>query len=322
MNRKKCPCCQSSLTKRNGKRNGVQLYKCYACGRQFRASEKMTDEQLWYLYQERKQTIAELAQTFGVSVSTIKRRLHVIHIEWTQPDLHGMSGYVHLDTTYWGRSWGVLVALDDVTKRALYIAYVSGETNEAYALAVYTIQEKGYEIRGLILDGRKGLFLLFKDYKIQMCQFHMKQIIIRYLTKNPRIKASMALLLLINDMPKVSKEKFEIAFQEWKERYAETIKKKSISKVNEKMHYTHKRLRGAMRSIEFYLPYLFTYKQPECICMPNTNNKIEGIFTDLKKNLNMHSGLSEDNRKRIINGFFLALEGNLHINKTEGKNPL
>ena len=89
MNRKKCPCCQSSLTKRNGKRNGVQLYKCYACGRQFRASEKMTDEQLWYLYQERKQTIAELAQTFGVSVSTIKRRLHVIHIEWTQPDFTG-----------------------------------------------------------------------------------------------------------------------------------------------------------------------------------------------------------------------------------------
>lgn len=74
--------------------------------------------------------------------------------------------------------------------------------------------------------------------------------------------------------------------------------------------------------VKFYLPYLFTYKQPECICMPNTNNKIEGIFTDLKKNLNMHSGLSEDNRKRIINGFFLALEGNLHINKTEGKNPL
>jgi hypothetical protein len=279
----------------------------------------MSDEQLWYLYQERKQTIAELAQISGVSASTIKRRLHVLRIEWTQPDLHGMSGYVHLDTTYWGRSWGVLVALDDVTKRALYIAYVSGETNEAYALAVCTIKNKGYEIKGLILDGRKGLFLLFKDYKIQMCQFHMKQIIIRYLTKNPRIKASAALLILINEMPKLSKRKFEAAFLEWKEKYADTIKKKSTSKVNGKIHYTHKRLRGAMRSIEFYLPYLFTYKQPECLCMPNTNNKIEGIFTDLKKNLNIHSGLSEDNRKRIINGFFLALEGNLHIDKNRGQ---
>ena len=28
--------------------------------------------------------------------------------------------------------------------------------------------------------------------------------------------------------------------------------------------------------------------------MPNTNNKIEGTFTDLKKNLNNHSGLTRD----------------------------
>ncbi|MBR1808674.1 MAG: IS1 family transposase, partial [Paludibacteraceae bacterium] len=56
MNRKKCPSCNSPITKRNGKRNGVQLYKCQACGRQFRAGEKPTNELLWYLYQERKQT--------------------------------------------------------------------------------------------------------------------------------------------------------------------------------------------------------------------------------------------------------------------------
>ena len=42
--------------------------------------------------------------------------------------------------------------------------------------------------------------------------------------------------------------------------------------------------------------------------MPNTNNKIEGVFTDLNKNLNNHVGLSEDGRKRFIEGFFLALE--------------
>ena len=45
--------------------------------------------------------------------------------------------------------------------------------------------------------------------------------------------------------------------------------------------------------------------------MPNTNNKIEGTFTDLKKNLNNHSGMSQENRKRFIIGFFLALESKL-----------
>ena len=30
-----------------------------------------------------------------------------------------------------------------------------------------------------------------------------------------------------------------------------------------------------MHSVDFYLPYLFTYQQPGCEGMPNTNNKIE-----------------------------------------------
>lgn len=42
--------------------------------------------------------------------------------------------------------------------------------------------------------------------------------------------------------------------------------------------------------------------------MPNTNNKIEGTFADLKKPLNTHSGMSEENRKLFICGFFLALK--------------
>lgn len=73
-----------------------------------------------------------------------------------------------------------------------------------------------------------------------------------------------------------------------------------------------------MRSLDFYLEYLFTYQDPMCEGMPNTNNKIEGTFTDLKNNLNNHSGMTIENRKRFINGFFLALDGRLH-NKSEGR---
>jgi hypothetical protein len=51
--------------------------------------------------------------------------------------------------------------------------------------------------------------------------------------------------------------------------------------------------------------------------MPNTNNKIEGTFTDLKKNLNNHSGLTRENRKRFISGFFLALAETLSMKKQE-----
>ena len=64
---------------------------------------------------EDKQTISELSHRFGVSESTIKRRLKDISKSWEQPTIEG-CGYVHMDATYWGRggrSWGVWLALDE-----------------------------------------------------------------------------------------------------------------------------------------------------------------------------------------------------------------
>ena len=34
--------------------------------------------------------------------------------------------------------------------------------------------------------------------------------------------------------------------------------------------------------------------------MSNTNNLIKGLFSDLKKNVNVHSGMSKESRKRFI----------------------
>ena len=320
MNKKKCPYCGSPITKRNGTRNGVQLYKCQACGRQFRAGEKLSDERLWQLYQEQKQTASEIATTVEVSRSTISRRLKKIDVEWRQPSLRGMSGFVHLDVTYWGHNWGVLLALDNASNKPLYMSFVQAEKNSDYELAIQIIRENGYEIRGIIIDGKRGLFTMFAEYKIQMCHYHMKQIVFRYLTKNPRLKAAIALEVLINRLTKITKDEFIHAYDEWKYTYSDAINKRSTSKRSGKEHYTHRRLRTAMHSIDFYLPYLFTYQEDCCKGMPNTNNKIEGTFTDLKKNLNTHSGMSKQSRKRFINGFFLALESNsANQNSSESK---
>ena len=67
-----------------------------------------------------------------------------------------------------------------------------------------------------------------------------------------------------------------------------------------------------MVSISFYIKWLFTFEKVEG--MPNTNNIIEGTFTDLKNNLRNHPGMSQENRKRFMNGFFLAYT---ELHKTE-----
>lgn len=280
-----------------------------ACGRQFRAGEAMTNAELWTWYQANKQTVAELSAITGKSPSTIKRRLREVAVSWEQPCLEGMSGFVHLDVTYWGRNWGVMLALDDATCRPLYVAFIRHETVADYVKAVDTITGNGYTVKGIVIDGMRSLFDVFSQYRIQMCQFHMRSIVDRYLTKNPRLRAAVALKALMGSLAMLEGAEFARKFWQWKNDWANTINRQTVDKRTGKSHYTHKRLRTAMNSISFYLPYLFTYQEMECEGMPNTNNKIEGVFTDLKKNLNNHSGMGEDGRKRFISGFFLALEG-------------
>lgn len=192
MNKKECPVCHGKHTVKNSIRKGIQLYLCKDCGYQFRAGTYISEDKLWEAYKQEKQTINELSQRFGVSVSTIKRKLHCIKREWKQPPLLG-DGFVHMDVTYWGRSFGVILAMDTVTGCPLYMEFVKSETVKDYADALESIKRRGYVVRGIIIDGKQSLFKLFADYPIQMCQFHMRQIIRRYLTLNPKLLAARKL---------------------------------------------------------------------------------------------------------------------------------
>ena len=309
----RCQVCGGTHTKKNGVRKGVQLYKCKDCGHQFRSGIDVSADDLWIAYQQGKQTISELSACYGMSVSTVKRRLQGVKREWVQPQLSG-EGFVHLDVTYWGRGFGVLLALDTQTCMPLYMAFVKSETVKDYEAAVNSIRERGYVIRGLIVDGKQSLFRTISDYPIQMCQFHMKQIIRRYLTQNHKMLSSRELMDLIGRLHRSAEADFKRDYREWKMRWKATINHRSLHKDG-RMHYAHQRLRAAVTSLDFYMPYLFTFQREECRGMPNTNNKIEGVFTDLKKNLNNHSGLTMENRRRFISRFFLTLTESLDMEK-------
>ena len=51
------------------------------------------------------------------------------------------------------------------------------------------------------------------------------------------------------------------------------------------------------------MPRLWTfYDHPE-LGVPNTNNSLEVIFTDLKTKLRVHSGIKRDFRRKIIDEY-------------------
>ncbi len=206
------------------------------------------------MYQDGKQTVAKIARKTDLSPSTIKRVLRDIAIRWEQPDLTGRSGFVHLDVTYWGHNRGVFLALDDESCRPLYLAFIHHETIADHEKAVKTIADLGYVTKGIVIDGMRSLSDNFSSYRIQMCQYHMLRIVKRYLTKSPRLKVSRSLKNLMKRLVGMGKDDFMKEYARWKEEYSQTLNRCSVSKRDGKSHYTHKRQRTAMNSVDFYLP--------------------------------------------------------------------
>lgn len=274
-----------------------------ACGRRFSGGHEITKDEIWEMYLHGKQTVAQISKNTGLSTSTIKRRLASLSIEWTQPKVTG-SGVVHLDATYFGRNTGVLLALESGTGRLLYMQHIAHEHISDYENAINHIVSTGYQVQGVVIDGLQKLFTVLAEYKIQMCQFHMVAIIRRKLTKNPQLEAGKELRDLAYRMKVLRRDAFTYEFDTWKRKWYDFLKEKTTNELTGRTMFTHQRLRSAMISISTYLPFLFTYEEVDG--MPNTNNMIEGTFTDMKKALRNHPGMNEENRKRMMNGFFLA----------------
>lgn len=117
-----------------------------SCGHCFRGGHKLTEDEVWNMYLNSKQTAAEISTKTGVSPSTVKRILSRITFEWKQPNMTG-KGVIHLDATYFGRNTGVLLALESQTGRLLYMKHIAHEHISDYVDAVSHILSSGYEIK-------------------------------------------------------------------------------------------------------------------------------------------------------------------------------
>ncbi len=119
-----------------------------------------------------------------------------------------------MDTTYWGRSFGVMLFKDAISKENLLKYYVKNETNALYLQGLKELELLGYTINAVVCDGRKGLVQSLDDLPVQMCQFHQVAIIRRYITKNPKTPASIELKEIVALLKMTDKESFQGALND------------------------------------------------------------------------------------------------------------
>jgi hypothetical protein len=210
---------------------------------------------------------------------------------------------VLMDATYWGRGFGVMLFKDAISKENLLKYYIKSETNKLYLQGIQELKSRGFIILAIVCDGRKGLMQTFRETPVQMCQFHQVAIIRRYITKRPRLPASIELNEVIMLLTRTDKESFEGALSDWFTKWQFYLRERTFNPETSKSHYTHKRLRSAYRSIKSNLPWLFTWYDNLGLNIPNTTNALEGHFADLKNKMRNHNGLSKQRKKKFIDGF-------------------
>lgn len=92
------------------------------CGRQFLGGIRRDKSQVISEYIEGKQTRKQLAAKYGGSVRTIERDLE--GMRYVQKVSKDKSVVIQMDTTYWGRDFG-LMAIKDATGTRSYGASMS-----------------------------------------------------------------------------------------------------------------------------------------------------------------------------------------------------
>ena len=142
------------------------MYKCKDCGRQFFGGHRRDKSQVISDYVDGKQTIEQLAVKYGVDERTIRRDLEGMRY------VHKIAKYkevtIQMDTTYWGRNFGLMVIRDALRSVVLWHKYVTYETIAQYVEGVDWLRSNGFHIYGAVIDGLKGLAQALRPIKVQM----------------------------------------------------------------------------------------------------------------------------------------------------------
>lgn len=248
-----------------------------------------------------KQTSAELGRKYGRCRQWVLKQLGEINADDNQIiNISPRPIVVAADATFFSRSYGVLIFREPNLKKNLIWKEIYSETPGQYEQLKLKLENQGFCIKAVVLDGKRGVRSVFAGIPVQMCQFHQVAIINRYLTRRPILPAGKELRAIALRLTESSEKEFSELLNAWYLKWRPFLKEKTVNPITEHWHYTHKRIRSAYRSLETNLPYLFTCQKYPELNIPNTCNSLDGSNTTLKNLLRIHRGLNRQNRYKMI----------------------
>lgn len=148
----------------------------------------------------------QLSQKYSLCVRTIWERLkgmRHVHVVSKHKDV-----VINMDTTYWGRQFGLMIIKYAFRNKILWHRFVRYESVSDYLDGIDWLRLNGFKIYGIVCYGMRGLFSALKTYRLQMCQYNMIQIVRRHLTTKPDLEASVELLAITHSLSRNSARHF------------------------------------------------------------------------------------------------------------------
>jgi len=278
----------------------VQRYQCRICKTVFQSTRRGGGkaQKLWHDYVWGKQNLKQIAKGENRSIEWVRKQFDTIEIE--RKEITPQPTVFITDTTFFGKIWGVCVFRAPHLGKNVWWTEVTKEIMATYYYGRKILEEGGWVFQAVVIDGRRGMLKVFEGIPVQICQFHQMKTVTKYLTRKPKTPAGVALRAIMLQLPKSTEEAFTSLLANWKREYAHILTDKTYLLGTKRWYYTHKKTRSAYLSMERNLPYLFTYQRYPELNIPNTTNSLDGSFTHLKDKVNIHHGLRQDRRYKMI----------------------
>lgn len=234
----------------------------------------------------------------------MRRKLDAYELPIVAPEPRTMVAV--MDATRVGPTW-ILAVRDPIRGETVYAHETFNESTSAYQMAEAELKRQGIMFSAIVTDGRfVAVPWLFPGIPLQMCHFHQIQIVIRYLTLNPKLPAGIELLDLVRTLSDTDEESFTDAFKLWLRTHHDFLQEKTIDTETGRSSWTHKRLRQARDSVAAHLGILFTYQKYPELNIPNTTNSLDGSFKKGKMAIGIHSGLTHARQVKLMLALLFA----------------
>ena len=300
----KCPTCGAKMVKNGRTSAGTQRWRCGICGGSSTVHYDDTATRLneflaWLMSKNSQTDMPGQGRTF-------RRKTAEFWKLWPLPIPDGeVHRVLFVDGIWLSRNLIVLICCSEERVVSWYM--VQAETSAAWQALLSPIPAPDVVVTDGGSDFAKALKKVWPRTRIQRCVFHAFCQVKRYTTSKPRLQAGRELYALAVELLHIENLK---QADWWVERYLEWCRfwvdfLEETTVIDGKREFTHERLRKARSSLSRLVSAgtLFTYLDYELTVegsLPATNNRIEGLNSQLRALLRNHRGLSELRRVKVV----------------------